>query len=140
LVVSRFNGDVTDRLRQACVDTLRTHGVSPSAVRVLWVPGAFELPWAARRLARSGRWDAVVALGCVIRGQTPHDRYVAGEAARGLAQVALETGVPVVFGVLTTLNARQARARSGSAQGNKGAEAARAALELANLARDASWG
>lgn len=97
------------------------------------VPGAFELPLVAQRLARSKKFDAVIALGCVIRGETPHDRYIAMEVARGIGQVALETNVPVLFGVLTPLNARQARARAGKGPNNKGTEAALAALEMANL-------
>ncbi len=130
IVVARFNSVITDSLRDACVRTLESHG---GTVRVVPVPGAFELPLAARRLARSKKFDAVIALGCIIRGETPHDRYIAMEAARGLGQVALETDVPVLFGVLTPLNARQARARAGRGPNNKGAESALAALEMANL-------
>jgi 6,7-dimethyl-8-ribityllumazine synthase len=130
VVVARFNHAITDSLRDACVRTLEAHGGS---VRVVPVPGAFELPLVARRLARSKKFDAVIALGCVIRGETPHDRYIAMEVVRGLGQAALETDVPILFGVLTPLNARQARARAGKGPNNKGAEAALAALEMANL-------
>lgn len=130
VVVARFNHAITDSLRDACVRTLEAHGGS---ARVVPVPGAFELPLVARRLARSKKFDAVIALGCVIRGETPHDRYIAMEVARGLGHVALETDVPILFGVLTPLNARQARARAGKGPHNKGAEAALAALEMANL-------
>lgn len=130
VVVARFNSVITDQLRDACVRTLVSHG---GGVRVVSVPGAFELPLAARRLARSKKYKAVIALGCIIRGETPHDRYIAMEVARGLGQAALETDVPILFGVLTPLNARQARARAGNGPNNKGAEAAMAALEMANL-------
>lgn len=130
VIVARFNSVITDALRDACVSTLESHG---ARVRVVTVPGAFELPLAARRLARTKKIDAVIALGCIIRGETPHDRYIAMEVARGLGQVALETDVPVLFGVLTPLNPRQARARSGKGSTNKGTEAALAALEMANL-------
>lgn len=130
VVVARFNSAITDKLRDACVSTLESHG---AAVSVVPVPGAFELPLVARRLARTKKFDAVIALGCIIRGETPHDRYIAMEVARGLGQAALETDVPVLFGVLTPLTSRQARARSGKGSNNKGAEAALAALEMANL-------
>jgi 6,7-dimethyl-8-ribityllumazine synthase len=130
VAVARFNSAITDSLRDACVKTLESHG---GTVRVVAVPGAFELPLVARRLARSKKFDAVIALGCIIRGETPHDRYIAMEVARGLGQVALETDVPVLFGVLTPLNVRQARARSGRGASNKGTESALAALEMVNL-------
>lgn len=130
VVVARFNHAITDSLRDACVQTLESHGGS---VRVVPVPGAFELPLVARRLARSKKFDAVIALGCIVRGETPHDRYIAMEVARGLGQVALETNVPILFGVLTPLNSRQARARAGKGPNNKGAEAALAALEMGNM-------
>lgn len=130
VVAARFNSVITESLREACVRTLKSHGAS---VRVVPVPGAFELPLVARRLARSKKFDAVIALGCIIRGETPHDRYIAMEVTRGLGQVALETDVPILFGVLTPLNVRQARARAGKGSSNKGEEAALAALEMANL-------
>lgn len=131
VVVSRFNSAITDRLREGCVATFRSAGVADRDVRVVDAPGAFELPFICRRLARSKRYDAVVALGCIVRGQTPHDRYIAHAVAQGVMAVGLETGVPVIFGVLTPLNARQARARAGRGEANKGVEAARAALEMA---------
>jgi 6,7-dimethyl-8-ribityllumazine synthase len=130
VVVARFNASITDAMRDACVSTLTAHGAK---VRAVSVPGAFELPLAAQRLAQSKKYDAVIALGCVIRGETPHDRYISMETARGLGQAALTTGVPVLFGVLTPLNVRQARARAGRGPTNKGAEAALAALEMAAL-------
>ena len=130
IVVARFNHAITAALQEACVRTIESHGGS---VRVVSVPGAFELPLVVRRLARSKKVDAVIALGCIIRGETPHDRYIAMEVTRGLGQVALETDVPILFGVLTPLNVRQARARAGKGSSNKGAEVALAALEMANL-------
>lgn len=132
VVVSRFNSDVTDRLLAGCRATFRAAGVADRDVRVIHAPGAFELPFLCRRLATSRRYHAVVALGCIVRGQTPHDRYIAQAVAQGIMAVGLETGVPVVFGVLTPLNARQARARSGAGDANKGVESARAALEMAS--------
>ena len=132
VVVSRFNSAVTDRLLDGCRSTFRAAGVAERDVRVVYAPGAFELPFLCRRLATSRRYHAVVALGCIIRGRTPHDRYIAQAVAQGIMAVGLETGVPVVFGVLTTLNARQARARSGRGEANKGVESARAALAMAS--------
>lgn len=131
VVVSRFNSAITDRLRDGCLATFRAAGVADRNVRVVEAPGAFELPFLCRRLALSKRYDAVVALGCIVRGQTPHDRYIAQAVAQGVMAVGLETGVPVIFGVLTPLNARQARARAGRGEANKGVESARAALEMA---------
>lgn len=139
LVVSRFNAAITGDLLRSCREELAYRGVSERDMRVVWVPGAFELALAAQSLARSGRFDAVVALGCIIRGETPHDRYIAQETARGLGQAALDTGVPMIFGVLTPLNLRQAKARSGRGSRNKGREAALAALEIANLIRNEEW-
>jgi 6,7-dimethyl-8-ribityllumazine synthase len=133
VVVSRFNELVTEKLLAGARACLLQHGVGVDAVDVLWVPGAWELPAAALHAAHTGRYAGIVALGCVIRGETPHFDYVAGEAARGLATVALETGLPVGFGVLTTDNADQALARAGGHKGNKGWEAALSALELADL-------
>lgn len=135
VVVSRNNEFVTSRLLSGALDALRRHGVSEEAVTVAWVPGGFEIPLAARRLAASGAYDAVVCLGAVIRGDTPHWEYIAGEAARGIARVGEETGVPSVFGVLTTDTVDQAIDRAGTKAGNKGAEAALAAIEMANLLR-----
>lgn len=135
LVASRFNADVVDRLVQGAVDALVAHGADPASLELVRVPGAFDLPPVARRMALSGRCDAIVALGAVIRGETSHYDYVAGECAAGLARVASETGVPVAFGVLTTEDEEQALARAGGREGNKGADAALAAVELATLLR-----
>ena len=134
-VVARFNHHVTSLLEDGAIATLSEHGVVGDDAPVFRVPGAFELPVVAKRLAESGQWDAVVCLGAVIRGDTPHFDYVAGECAAGLARVALDTGVPVVFGVLTTDDLDQALARAGGAEGNKGSEAAATALETAALLR-----
>ena len=134
LVVSRFNDLITSRLLDGALDTLRRHGVDVgSRCEVVWVPGAVEISVAVARLARTGRYDAIIALGCVIRGGTPHFEYVASEVAKGTAQVALQTGVPVIFGVLTTDSIEQAIERAGTKMGNKGAEAALGALEMVSL-------
>jgi 6,7-dimethyl-8-ribityllumazine synthase len=135
LVASRFNGEVVERLVTGAVDALVAAGARRAGLEVVRVPGAFDLPPVVRRIAASGRYDAIVALGAVIRGETPHFDYVAGECAAGLARVAADTGVPVAFGVLTTDNEEQALERAGGREGNKGADAARAAVELASLAR-----
>lgn len=132
LVVSRFHERVTARLLAGALDTLRRHGVEEENLTVVYVPGAFELAWAALRLARSGRHHAVVCLGAVVRGATPHFDHVAAAAARGALRAALETGVPVLFGVLTTDTLEQALERAGG-KTNKGVEAALAALETADL-------
>ena len=135
VLVSRFNETVGDRLLTGALAALERRGVRPRDVLVAKVPGAFELPIVARHLARSGRHDAVVCLGAVIRGDTPHFEYVAGEASRGIARASYETGVPVLFGVLTTETLEQALERAGGAHGNKGAEAAEGAIEMARLVR-----
>jgi 6,7-dimethyl-8-ribityllumazine synthase len=135
LVASRFNAEVVDRLVAGAVEALAAQGADPAGFELVRVPGAFDLPSVVRRIAESGRYDAVVALGAVIRGETPHFDYVAAECAAGLARVASETGVPVAFGVLTTDTEEQAFARAGGSEGNRGADAARAAIELANLMR-----
>lgn len=133
IVVSRFNETIGRRLLDGATDCLRRHGVRDAAISVAWVPGAFELPVAAKRFAISGDVDAVVCLGTVIRGETPHFDYVAGSAATGILDSGLDTGVPVAFGVLTTDTTDQAEARAGGKMGNKGFEAALAAIEMANL-------
>jgi len=133
VVCAKFNGGITERLLDGVLVGLEKHGVAPGSVSVAWVPGAFELPLAALRLAGSGDVDAVIALGAVIRGETAHFDFVAGQCASGLQRAALDTGVPVVFGVLTTDTVEQALARSGEGDTNKGYEAARSALEMANL-------
>jgi len=133
LVVSKFNEFVTDRLLAGALDTLRKAGADEAALDIAKVPGAFEIPLVARRLACSGRVQAVICLGAVIRGETPHFDYISNEVSRGIAQAAWESDVPVIFGVLTTDNVEQALARAGEAERNKGAEAARTAIEMANL-------
>ena len=133
IAASRFNRLVTDHLVAGAVEELRRHGVAVADVDLAWVPGAFELPLAAERLAASGRYAAVVALGAVVRGATPHFDHVAGQAAAGLAAVTRATGVPVAFGVLTCDTMEQALDRAGGKAGNKGAEAALTALEMAGL-------
>ena len=134
VVVSRFNEEVTGRLLAGVRACLSEHGVTEEGVDTFSVPGAWELPVAALHAARAG-YDAVIAIGCVIRGDTPHFDYVAGGAAQGLAQVSVDTGVPVIFGVLTTEDVQQAMDRAGGKIGNKGWEAAQTALEMANLLR-----
>jgi 6,7-dimethyl-8-ribityllumazine synthase len=133
IVVSRFNEEITTKLLEGAVECLVRHGVRFQDVDVLWVPGAWELPLAAERLLSLERFDAIVALGAVIRGETPHFDYVAGEASRGLADLQREFVIPIGFGLLTTENDEQAEARSGGAHGNKGWDAALAALEMADL-------
>ncbi len=136
IAVSRFNSFITRRLLDGALDALQRHGVdTEDRVDVVWSPGSFELPLLVRTLASSGRYDAVIALGCVIRGGTPHFEYIAAEVAKGLAAVGLETGVPVSFGVLTTDNVEQAVDRAGTKMGNKGADAAVSALEMVHLLR-----
>ncbi len=135
LTVSRFNEAVTCRLLAGARTALERHGVRAEDVDLVWVPGAFELPFTARKLAESRRYDAVVCLGAVIRGETPHFEYVASEAARGIADAARDTGVPVIFGVLTTDTLEQALDRAGGKAGNKGYDAAVNAIEMANLLR-----
>jgi 6,7-dimethyl-8-ribityllumazine synthase len=135
LVVSRFNDFVVEPLVRGAVDALKRHGGAEKQIEIVRVPGAFDIPVVARKLAQSRRYDALVALGAVIRGATPHFDYVAGECASGLARIALESGVPIGFGVLTTDTVEQAVDRAGGKAGNKGADAALAALEMANLLR-----
>jgi 6,7-dimethyl-8-ribityllumazine synthase len=135
VVVSRFNLEITQGLLQGALAALEEGGVAPSAHTVVWVPGAFELPLTVQRLAESGEYDAVVCLGCLIKGDTMHFEYIAESVVHGLAQVALQSGVPVALGVLTTLTETQAGERAAPGPGNKGAEAARAALEMASLLR-----
>ena len=133
IVASRFNALVTEALLAGCFDTLARHGVAESRLDVAWVPGSFEIPLVARKLAETGRYAAVICLGCVIRGETSHYDHVAGQAASGIMQAGLATGVPVIFGVLTTDSVEQALNRSGLKAGNKGADAALAAIEVVNL-------
>jgi 6,7-dimethyl-8-ribityllumazine synthase len=133
IVVSRFNGFITEQLLSGALDGLKRHGAEDGNVDVFWVPGSFEIPMVARKLAQSGTYNAVICLGCVIRGATTHYDYVAGQCASGIAQVAYETGVPTIFGVLTTETIEQAIERAGTKAGNKGFDAAMAAMEMADL-------
>ena len=135
IVAARFNTAITDALLEGAVATLAEHGVPDDHVSVIQVPGAFEIPITAKRLAASGRYEAIIALGAVVRGGTPHFEYVAGECAHGVSRVALEENVPVIFGVLTTDTDEQARDRAGGKEGNKGFEAALAGLEMVTLLR-----
>jgi 6,7-dimethyl-8-ribityllumazine synthase len=133
LVVSRFNEFITTRLLEGALDCLLRHGAEEGDLHLVKVPGAFELPYAAKRLAASNGYDAVIALGAVIRGATPHFDYVAGEAAKGIASASLETGVPIIFGVITANTIDEAIERAGAKGGNKGFEAALSAIEMASL-------
>ena len=135
IVAARFNAAITEALLDGAVATLAEHGVADDHVSVVQVPGAFEIPITAKRLAASGRYEAIITLGAVVRGGTPHFEYVAGECARGVSRVALQENVPVIFGVLTTDTDEQAQARAGGREGNKGCEAAIAGLEMVTLLR-----
>jgi 6,7-dimethyl-8-ribityllumazine synthase len=135
VVAARFNDFVVEPLIRGALDTLKRHGASEKQIEIVRVPGAFDMPIVARKLALSRRYDALIALGAVVRGQTPHFDYVAGECASGLARIALESGVPIAFGVLTTDTMEQAVDRAGGKAGNKGADAAMTAMEMANLLR-----
>jgi 6,7-dimethyl-8-ribityllumazine synthase len=133
ILVSRFNTFITEKLLSGALDALARHGVGDDAITIAWAPGSFEMPLVAKAMAESGRYDAVIALGCVIRGGTPHFDYVAAEVSKGIAQTSMETGVPVLFGVLTTDSIEQAVERAGTKHGNKGFDAAMAAIEIVNL-------
>jgi len=135
VVAARFNDFVVEPLIRGALDALRRHGATDKQIEIVRVPGAFDMALVARKLALSRRYDALIALGAVVRGQTPHFDYVAGECASGLARIALESGIPVAFGVLTTDTMEQAVDRAGGKAGNKGADAALAAVEMANLLR-----
>ena len=135
IVASRFNDLITRRLLDGALDTLTRHGAAADHIHVAWVPGGFELALTAQHLAESGKYDAIICLGAVIRGATPHFEYVAGETAKGIAQVALRTGLPVIYGVVTADTIEQAVERAGTKAGNRGADAARSAVEMANLLR-----
>lgn len=135
VVVARFNSFITEKLLSGCLDALRRHGADEEAVDIAWVPGAFEIPLAARRMAESGRYDAVICLGAVIRGATPHFDYVCAENAKGIAAVSQTTGVPAIYGVITANTIEQAVERAGTKAGNKGWDAALSAIEMANLLR-----
>jgi 6,7-dimethyl-8-ribityllumazine synthase len=133
IVAARFNALVTESLVSGCKDAFLRHGVAAELVDLVWVPGSFEIPVIARKLATGGRYTAVVCLGCVIRGETAHFDHVAGQAAAGVMQAGLASGVPVIFGILTTDTVEQALNRAGLKGGNKGADAAMAAIEMVNL-------
>ena len=133
IVASRFNDFIVARLIEGAMDTLIRHGVADSAITLVRVPGAFEVPLICQKLAASGKYDAVLALGCVIRGSTPHFDYVAGELVKGISHASWAHGIPVVFGVLTTDSIEQAVERAGTKMGNKGSEAALSAIEMVNL-------
>ena len=135
IVVARFNEFITSRLLGGALDGLKRRGVQEEEIQVAWVPGSFEIPLIAAKMARSGNYDAVICLGSVIRGSTTHYDYVCSEVSKGIAAVSLETGVPVMFGVLTTENIEQAIERSGSKGGNKGFDCAESAIEMVNLIR-----
>ena len=135
IVASRFNEVITNKLVEGAIDALTRHGVEDSDIAVAWVPGAFEIPMVARKLAESGKCDAVICLGAVIRGSTPHFDYVAAEVSKGVAQVGMNTGVPTIFGVITTDNIEQAIERAGTKAGNKGFAAGESAIEMVNLFR-----
>ena len=133
IVIGRFNEFIGSKLLSGCIDALKRHGVVEENIEMAWVPGSFEIPLVAKKFAESGKYDAIITLGAVIRGSTPHFDYVASEIAKGVAQVSLSTSVPVIFGVLTTDNIEQAIERAGTKSGNKGADAAKSAIEMVNL-------
>lgn len=136
VAVSRFNELLSTRLLEGALDALRRHDADEEAIDVAWAPGAFELPLVAQKLAKTKKYDAVICLGCIIRGATPHSEYVAAEAAKGIAHVSLGTDIPVAFGVITADSVEQAIERAGTKSGNKGFQAALVAIEMANLARE----
>ena len=136
IVVARFNEFITSKLLSGCIDCLIRHEAADEDLTVAWVPGAFEIPMATKKLAESGKYDAVICLGAVIRGATPHFDYVCAEASKGIAQVSMQTGVPVAFGVLTTENIQQAVERAGTKAGNKGVDCAMTAMEMVNLFKE----
>ena len=133
ILVSRWNDLITSRLLEGSIDSIVRHGGSREQIDIIWAPGSYELPLVSQRLARSGRYEAIIALACVIRGGTPHFDYVASEVTKGLASASLDTGVPISFGVLTTNSIEQAIERAGTKMGNKGTEAALAAIEMVRL-------
>ena len=133
IIIARFNEFIGSKLLSGAVDELTRHGVNEKDIDVVWTPGAFEIPLVSKKCALSKKYHAIITLGAVIRGQTPHFDYVAAEISKGIANVALETGIPVLFGVLTTDNLEQAIERAGTKSGNKGADAAKSAIEMVNL-------
>ncbi|MCR8985517.1 6,7-dimethyl-8-ribityllumazine synthase [Brevibacillus laterosporus] len=135
VVAGRFNELIVSKLVSGALDTLQRHGVEEDQIEIAWVPGAFEIPLMAKKMAETTRFDAIITLGAVIRGSTPHFDYVCNECAKGVAALSMSSGVPIIFGVLTTDNIEQAIERAGTKAGNKGCEAAASAIEMANLAR-----
>lgn len=133
IVCSRFNEFISQKLLEGALDGLKRHGVKDEEITIAWVPGSFEIPYAAKKMAESKKYDAVICLGAVIRGATPHFDYIANEVAKGVAQIAVVTGIPTIFGVITTDNLEQAVERAGTKSGNKGRDAAQAAIEMVNL-------
>ncbi|MFH0763389.1 MAG: 6,7-dimethyl-8-ribityllumazine synthase [Candidatus Omnitrophota bacterium] len=133
IAISRFNEFISSKLLEGCIDTLSRHGVQENSIDVVWVPGAFEIPMIAQKCAKSKKYDAVICLGTIIRGATPHFEFVASEAAKGVAKISLDTGVPCIFGIITADNIEQAIERAGTKDGNKGRDAALSAIEMANL-------
>ena len=133
LVVSRFNDFITKRLLEAALDTLIRHGATTNEIEVVWVPGSFEIPSVASKIAKSKKYDAIICLGTVIRGSTPHFEYIASEVAKGIAQLSVTCGVPTIFGIVTADTLEQAIERAGTKEGNKGRDAAMSAIEMANL-------
>jgi 6,7-dimethyl-8-ribityllumazine synthase len=136
IIASRFNRLISSALHEGALDAFTHHGVGLDLIKTLWVPGCFEIPGLAAKAARSGKFSAIICLGAVIKGDTPHFDYVAGETARGLQQVSIDTGIPVIFGILTTLTEEQALSRCGIKGGNKGAEAAHTAISMTKVYRD----
>ncbi|MFB0528086.1 MAG: 6,7-dimethyl-8-ribityllumazine synthase [bacterium] len=133
IVVSRFNEFISQKLLDGALDALRRHDADEERIEIFWVPGSFEIPWAARKMAASKKYDAILCLGAVIRGDTPHFDYIASQVAKGIAQTSLTTGVPTLFGIITADNLEQAIERAGTKAGNKGAQAALSAIEMVNL-------
>lgn len=136
IVISRFNEFIGSKLLSGAIDALERHGVDESNIEIAWVPGAFEIPLVAKKMAKTGRYDSVICLGAVIRGSTPHFEIVANEVSKGIAHIGLETEVPIIFGVLTTDSIEQAIERAGTKAGNKGFEAGVTAIEMANLLKE----
>ena len=136
IIIARFNDFIGSKLLEGAIDELKRHGVNEENIDVVWTPGAFEIPLVAKRCAKSGKYNAIITLGAIIKGSTSHYDYVCAELSKGIAQVGLETEVPVLFGVLTTENIEQAIERAGTKAGNKGSDAAKAAIEMANLLKE----
>lgn len=136
IIVGRFNEFISSKLLSGAIDGLNRHGAKEDEIEIIWVPGAFEIPLVAKKLAKSNKYDAIICIGAVIRGSTPHFEYVSNEVAKGIANVSLSTEIPIIFGVLTTDNIEQAIERAGTKNGNKGYDAAITAIEMANLLKN----